>query len=393
MNIFLIAFLAAQLAVSANDNKVMLVDGVNTPVPNPLPDTVTILDIGASPPKVVTELRAPTTIVGPPHSVAVTPDQSIALVTASTKIDPSNPKSTLPDDKVTVIDLKTFPPVVLTTLRAGAGAAGVSINRAGTLALVANRSEGTVSIFRIAGKNVTAAGKVDLGAPGSLPSQVMFTADGLTALVSRNAVTDNRISLLAIDGVHVEYTKRDFFAGLQPYGMDITPAGDLAVVANIGAGAAGGVDVVSLIDLAANPPRAIDQIAVGPTPEGISVSPNGRYVAVTMMNGSNASKTGPFFHDFGILKILELNGRKLTPAAETRIDHWCQGAAWARDSRTVFAQCVVEKEIQMFSFDGKDLKPADAIKILTADPSESGLLVISDPHRKPYQHEQSSLPR
>ena len=268
MNIFLIAFLAAQLAVSANDNKVMLVDGVNTPVPNPLPDTVTILDIGASPPKVVSELRAPTSIVEPPHSVAVTPDQSIALVTASTKIDPSNPKSTLPDDKVTVIDLKTSPPVVLTTLQAGAGAAGVSINRAGTLALVANRSEGTVSIFRIAGKNVTAAGKVDLGAPGSLPSQVMFTADGRTALVSRNAVTDNRISLLAIDGVNVEYTKRDFFAGLQPYGMDITPAGDLAVVANIGAVAAGGVDVVSLIDLAANPPRAIDQIAVGPTPEG-----------------------------------------------------------------------------------------------------------------------------
>src|SRR2546423_14667910 len=87
LNIFLLALMTAQLAVSANDNKVMLVDGVNTPVPNPLPDTVTIVDIGASPPKVVSELRAPTSIVGPPHSVAVTPDQSIALVTASTKID------------------------------------------------------------------------------------------------------------------------------------------------------------------------------------------------------------------------------------------------------------------------------------------------------------------
>jgi hypothetical protein len=94
---------------------------------------------------------------------------------------------------------------------------------------VANRSEGTVSVFRIPGKTVTAADKVDLGAPGSLPSQVMFTADGRTALVSRNAVNDNRVSLLAIDGVNVEYTKRDFFAGLQPYGMDITSARDFAV--------------------------------------------------------------------------------------------------------------------------------------------------------------------
>ena len=101
---------AAQIAISANDNKVMLVDGVNTPVANPQPDTVTILDIGASPPKVLGELRAPTSIIGPPHSVAIAPDQSIALVTASTKIDPSNPQSTIPDDKLTVIDLKASLP-------------------------------------------------------------------------------------------------------------------------------------------------------------------------------------------------------------------------------------------------------------------------------------------
>ena len=79
--------MVAQLSISANDNKVMLVDGVNTPVPNPTPDTVTILDLGVSPPKVTGELRAPTSIVGPPHSVPIAPDQSIALVTASTKIE------------------------------------------------------------------------------------------------------------------------------------------------------------------------------------------------------------------------------------------------------------------------------------------------------------------
>ena len=81
------------------------------------------------------------------------------------------------------------------------------------------------------------------------------------------------------------------------------------------------------------------------------------------MNGTNASKTSPFFHDFGVLKILELNGRKLTPEAEARIGYWCQGAAWTRDSRTVLVQCVVEKETQMFSFDGKNPKPAGAVKI------------------------------
>jgi hypothetical protein len=46
------------------------------------------------------------------------------------------------------------------TLEAGLGAAGVSINRAGTLALVANRSEGTVSVFTISGNKLTPTGKI-----------------------------------------------------------------------------------------------------------------------------------------------------------------------------------------------------------------------------------------
>ena len=40
----------------------------------------------------------------------------------------------------------------------GLRAAGVSINRAGTLALVGNRAEGTVSVFTISGKTVTLVG-------------------------------------------------------------------------------------------------------------------------------------------------------------------------------------------------------------------------------------------
>jgi len=38
----------AQFAISANDGKVMLIDGVNSPRPDPQPDTVTIIDASAS---------------------------------------------------------------------------------------------------------------------------------------------------------------------------------------------------------------------------------------------------------------------------------------------------------------------------------------------------------
>ncbi len=50
---------AAQIAVSANDGKVMLVDGVNMPRPDPHPDTVTIMAVSVVSPGVIGEVRAP----------------------------------------------------------------------------------------------------------------------------------------------------------------------------------------------------------------------------------------------------------------------------------------------------------------------------------------------
>lgn len=350
-----------QFLLSANDGKVLLVDGVTTVPPAVQPDTVTIFDIGVKPPKLVAELRAPASVVGPPQSVAVAPDQSIALVTGAMKLDPADRTRTIPDDVVTVIDLRASPPVVLATLHAGRQASGVSINRAGTLALVANRDEGSVSIFTIDRTRVTPAGKVDLGAPDSGPSHVAITPDGRRALVSRN--NDSLISILAIEGSTVTYTKRDITSGLKPYGLEVTPAGDIALAANIGAGASGGADTISVIDLTLNPPRAVDQVAAGPTLEGISIAPDGRHAAVTVMNGSNAPKASGIAGDFGLLKVFAIRGTTLTPAATAQVGRWCQGAAWTADARTIFVQCMVEKAILMFDFDGRALKSAGTLHV------------------------------
>jgi DNA-binding beta-propeller fold protein YncE len=352
---------AAQLAVSSNDNKVLNTGGVNTVVRNAPADTVTVIDLGVSPPRVVGEVNAPGSWASPPQSVAVAPDESIALVTASTKLDPSDPSKTIPDDTVTVIDLKSSPIRVLATLHAGKGPSGVSINPAGTLALVANRTEGTISVFAINGRSVTPAGKVDLGDPNCTPSLPVFTPDGRRAFVTRNG--DHRVSELAIEPAGVRYTKRDISANLRPYGIQIAPKGDVAFVANIGNGPTGGTDTLTVVDIAADPPRAIDSINVGLIPEGIALSPDGQYLAVMVMNGSNLATTSPFFRDYGLLKILRVTGPKLTFLAEARIGHWCEGVAWSRNQRTVVVQCMNEKAIDVFGFDGKALKPQAPIMV------------------------------
>jgi DNA-binding beta-propeller fold protein YncE len=357
---FLVSAAGAQLVVSANDNKAVLIDGRNTVPANPPPDTVTIIDLGASPPKVLAEVRAPTSVVGPPSSVAVAPDESIALVSAATKLDPADPKKTVPNNQVSVIDLKASPPAVVATIESGAGAAGVAISPAGNLALIANRSEGTVSVFTISGKTLTEAGKIPLGDAKSGPSAVAFSPDGKTALVSRDG--DNKISVLSVEGTKVEYAKRDMHAGLRPYPLDISARGDVAVVANIGIGG-GDADTAALIDLQAKPARVVDTVTVGQTPEGLKVSPDGRHVAITVMNGSNKPKNSPFFNDNGLVLVYALDGKRLTKVAEAKVGHWCQGAAWSKDGKTLLVQCMVEKEIQALSFDGKELKPAGAIKV------------------------------
>ena len=350
---------AAQLAVVANDGKAVLNDGVNQVPANPVSDYVAVIDLGSKPPKIVAELLAPTSVVGPPQSVAVSANESLALVTAAMKLDPRDEKKLVPDNTVTIIDLKSSPPSVVGTAEAGNGAAGVAINRAGTLALVANRSAGTVSVFTIADKKLTAAGTVQLG-ERSGPSAVAFTPDGKRALVTRDG--DHKISMLSVDGSKVEYTKRDLNAGLRPYSMEISSKGDVALVGNIGIGQ-GDSDTISLIDLKAEPPRVADTVSVGQTPEGVALSPDGKFAVATVMNGSNKPKASPFFNDFGLVKVYAIKANKLTPVAEAKVGHWCQGAAWTKDSKTLIVQCMVERTLQMFSFNGKTLKPGGAIKL------------------------------
>jgi DNA-binding beta-propeller fold protein YncE len=350
----------AQIAISANDGKGVLIDGVNTVPDNPVADNVMILDLGVSPPKVLAEVKMPTSLVGPPSSVAIAPDRSFALISAATKLDPADPKKVIPHNIVSVLDLTVSPPAVIATHETGIGASGVDINRAGTLALVANRLEGTVSVFTIAGKVLTPAGKITLGDAKSQPSAVGFTPDGTMALVTRDG--DSKVSVLSVKGNAVEYTKRDVHGGLKPYPLGISPNGDWAAFSNVGMGS-GDSDTVSLIDIKANPPRVVDTISVNQTPEGLHVAPDGKHMVVTSMNGSNKVPGSPFKSDHGLAIVLAVDGLKMTRVAEGKVGTWCQGAAWSKDSKTVLVQCMLEQEIQILSFDGKSLTRTGAIKV------------------------------
>jgi DNA-binding beta-propeller fold protein YncE len=334
----------AQLLLSANDNKAVLDNGVARTRRDAAPDTLSIFDLSTSPPTLRAEIAVPASVVGPPVSVAITPDEKLALVTANQRPDPADAGKLVAGDTMAVIDLGAAMPRVVATLPTGAAPAGVSINRAGTLALVANRAEGSVSIFRIAGGQVTPLGKVDIGPVSSEVSHVAFTPDGRFALVTRNG--DHMVNVLRIEGEKVVKLDREITPGVRPYGLTITADGKYALVANIGRGT-GDADTVSLIDLAKEPFRVVDTLSVGQTPEGLMASPDNRHVAVTVMNGSNKPANSPFAGP-GLVRLLRIENGRLAIVSEAKVGTWAQGAAFSPDGRMLFVGNMVEKDISVF---------------------------------------------
>ena len=239
-------------------------------------------------------------------------------------------------------------------------APGIAINPAGTLALVANYREGTVSVFTISGKTLTAAGKIDFGDPKAGPAAITFTPDGKTALVTRDG--DHRISILAIDGSNVTDTKRVMTGGHRPYAVQVSPKGDIAVIGNQGVNA-GDIMPVNVVDLKGKAPRIVNTVDVGQYIESLTFSNDGNYLAVIPQNGSNLAPSHPFYNDHGLLVVFAVNGTTLTKVAEAKIGQWPQGVVWSRDGKTLLAQSMVDKAIAVVSFDGKSLKVTDQINV------------------------------
>ena len=353
----------AQLAVVALENKVTLVNGVSTVVNNPQSDGAAILDLSFTPPRLLAQIQLPSaTVLGPPTTVALTPNGGMALLGGGQMHNPTDKTKLVDHDIVTLVNLQTPTPMVLGTVKVGKQATGIAVSPNGTLALVANRGDGTVSVLKISGTQVTVTGSIALGKADSGPSGIVFTPDGRNALVTRDG--DHYVSVLAVDGDKVTDAKRDISAGMRPYGITMASHGRWAAVANIGRGG-GDADSFSIIDLTKTPYRTAETVTVGQTPEGIMASPDGLHVAVVVMNGSNKAKTNPFYADNGWLQIWRVGGPSERPikVTEAPIGHWSQGALFSNDGKTVIAMNMVEKELQVFSFDGSSLKETGRIAV------------------------------
>jgi len=354
----------ARLAISGNDGKQVLAGDQDAV----MPDSISVIDFAVNPPKIVGQVQVPAAMIGPPEAVVVSRDESFAIVTAAQKYNAADPLHPLDDDKVSVIDLsQPSKPRVLETLASGAGASGIAMNRAQNLVLVAAKMEDAIIIFRLAGKNLSPAGRLDLG-KGAAPTDVVFAPDGRHAYAVAWGVT--KIMELGVDGAKLALTGQDVATGKSPYGAAVTPDSAWLINTNVG-GALQGEDrtgTLTMVDLKSH--RLALSLAVGRTPEHVTLSPDGKYAALVLANGAATTKSDPKYGQItGILKVFAVGAGTLTEVAHADSCHWAQGATFSPDGKLILQQCAAEREILVFRFDGQSLvQDKDATLKLEARP-------------------------
>lgn len=340
------ALALADLVISANENKLDLSSGERRIIADAPPDTVTILDFAVFPPRVRHLEGIRNSVLGPPSNVAIAPGERLALIASSFRVDPDDPARHVPDEIVHVLDLTADPPRVIDEVTVGRQPSGLSIDRGGKLALVANRADGTVSVLAIDGKYVKRIQTIQVCEPDGEPSHVAISPDGKLALVTINA--DHMVRVLRIGEDRVELTARKLPVYGMPYHCEIMPDGELGLVAGGGGLDGPDADAISVIDLTVDPIRTIDHVVIGTAPESFDISPDGKLVAAVVMDGSNLPANHPLRTEHGELVLLRRDGKKLTKIGQLLIGRIPEGVTFTPDGRHVVVQHHPARELAIF---------------------------------------------
>jgi DNA-binding beta-propeller fold protein YncE len=345
--------MAAPYMIVGNDEKPGT-DAQGKPIVNPTgKDTILIVDV-AKPedPKVVATLPLENSIVGPPTNLAISPDGSIALVADSMTVAEENGvRKQVPTDKVFVIDLKSSPPKLVQTVTVGKQPSGLSFSPKGDMALVANRADGTISVLKIDGTQVTQTGTIPIS-PGV--AHVEFTPDGKHALAVKSP--DNKLAVLDVDGDKVTYNKLDLPTYAFPYNVVVSPDSKLAITADNGNGGSsdGNADAVSVIDLEGAHPHVISHVTVEDAPEGLAMSPKGDLAVAVNVNGSNMAQA--WFHKpTGSVTVLRIQGKTVTPIKTIQVGVLPEAAAFSPDGSYIYVGNFSDQDFSILKVDGTEV--------------------------------------
>jgi DNA-binding beta-propeller fold protein YncE len=166
-------------------------------------------------------------------------------------------------------------------------------------------------------------------------------------------------------------------SGVAPYTIDVSSDGKWAVVSDVGlaglpsyAGTlTGDADAITLIDVSHEPFRAVQHMTVPSLPEGVAISPDGKWIGVQAMDGSNLTPDNPGRHARGKLVLFAIRNGQAVKVSEIKGGEASQGIVFTADSRYLIVQFNVEKQLALFAVDNGHLREVGQRIALTGGPS------------------------
>ncbi len=338
-------------------------------------DGLLVMDItNPAHPTVRASLPLENSVFGPPTNLQITPNGRLALVADSVlnaRTADGAKWAASPTDKLHVVDLDATPPALLATITVGRQPSGLAINAQGTLALVANRAGKSVSVLTIDGTTVSQVAELPMGEE---VCAVAITPDGKRGFVAKN--NSAKVAVLSIAGTSVTTDKtQDVPVGLGVYNLDVTPDGKYLIAANTGTAGDGSSKTLTVVDAASDHPHAISTASVGDGPEGMAISPDGKWVAVPLLLGTTASQTAWSYTKAGAAALMAVEpGGTLRLVSTLPLGAIPEGVAWSPDSGTVYIGNYADRDMQIFRVqDGKLVEAGTRITLPGQPASIRGL--------------------
>jgi DNA-binding beta-propeller fold protein YncE len=348
----------ASKVITANDGNSTLVNGelVNTPGGQ---DTISIIDMSTEAPNVVTVSEVGNSIFGPPTNLVITPDEHMILVAEAVRVVEEEGKPTIvKGNLVHVIDLTASPPRKIGSVEVGLQPSGMALSPDGKLALVCNRADNTLSVLEIKGMDVKLVNKVNIA---ETVTHAAFTPDGTKALVCK--FEKGAIGILDVRGTEVTDTGVEIPVGRYPYNFVVTPDGWLALVPNMGSTGRsdGHMGSLTVIDLTLDPPRVIDTLSVGDTPEGIAVSPDGALAVTGELGGADAPPDAWFFHENSTATVLRIDGKKVSRIKTLTTGRIGESVAFSPDGKYLLIGNLLDNNVMAFRVENGEVKESPII--------------------------------
>ncbi|RAK50768.1 WD40 repeat domain-containing protein [Phenylobacterium deserti] len=358
--------LAADLVLVGVDAKFADVKGAAgdpRPAPN---DSLVLLDAARSPPRVVrTVTGLDHSLMGPPQSVALSPDGKLAVASSPTSWDFATGREKT-ETYITLADLRQAEPR-LAKVELGANPNAVMFTTDGRRLLV-TCTDGTLKVLAVENGSARLLQSLKLG---RRLTGLAVTRDGRRALAG---VGGEGLALLDLTGDEVRVQPDRLPTGPSSYDMEVSDNGRwLAVTSLAGTPGADGkprsdIGMVSVVDLAASPRKVTHQVQTPATPEGVAISKDGRWVVVLAAAGSNLPATNPAHSPTGRIALYENRAGQLTAVNDLPAGAAGQGVVFAADGRTVLAEFNLDNAVAVFRVEGGRLVDTGQRVALSASP-------------------------